>query len=112
MHTIKVKYGFIDKSILPNGLIPKHDKKLIVPNSNPIIPPKRGPVAAAQTTTGIIIKVISTTPILRYPNGVKDIIMSIAASRAKSTILFVFKFIFPLNKRSAKTDLPSFFSLH
>ena len=73
--------------------MPRHCKKLVIPNMPPKIIPPTGPRAMAPMATGIMLKEMASGPIFKYPRGVKDIISKIAHSIAVVTIFLVSNFL-------------------
>ena len=77
--------------------IPIHCPKLVSPNTAPSTAPPNGPQEMAAIATGIILNVIASGPILRYPSGVYDISTKTAIMSPNTVNCFVdnfFVFIF------------------
>ena len=78
---MKVLTGLSWKSIIPNWLVPEAAcQKLVRPNTAPHTAPAEGPSTIAPMATGMMLSVISMTPILMYPMFVKPKMISSATS--------------------------------
>jgi len=91
-----VKKGFIDSTVCPKGLgmkIPKHCRRLAVPNTAPKTIPPVVPIVIAPIATGIIPRVISMMPILIGRLHNKKMSADRIASRVRVWVFVFFIFV-------------------